>query len=844
MGDMSEIGQMDKAVTRLIQHSGNRHQLRQWVNLYEITNLPELSVSYRLLEVKGLPPNEYLDKGLNQLVKAVMYQTKHPVALLRKGSEFHLAVDASGPLPELEQQLMPDIVTLVPDAKVHALNLSQLDKSTIPIAEEFVEYALRTPLMRDRSLWGKGRAFFGRQPANSYDRAANVDLYQGFVWNVVVTGDGRVFVAVDMATRYVDRYWLSDRVNASNQQDYRGRHCLYHYGHEWFEIQFMGLTGRSIAEEKFMVEGQTELTNVFQYTKERWKNAPSPYISKLDPDSPAIIYQYPGNRKQRRGALALCKLIISTADAEARNLHRQSILDPGPRCYSTMEVVKRHFRGASLGGSPIQVEDSPLEIERRLFAVPPQRFGNERVLAVSPYPASEATEVVTLEQFGRRRLELLLDPQVGPLDRSSFDPQYMLLPKSLARAINLDFERRFLESMRALSGQKSYEAKRILYDDLNATSLYRQVEAIKTAVADNGISRGYTLLVLPQRAHRDLHNYIKRALWPHVQFQCATASKLNTFYELRDGGKTCVPRAGKGGKLTRFVQNCALGMLIANRKWPWALAKPLHYEVYIGIDVLNRMAGLTFIYQTPRGQEIIFRNYTCKQAESLTAKQLRTIVTRDLAADLRRLGLRPKSLVVHRDGRIFAPEVEGLQSGLAELTQANLLGANCVFGIVDIRKSTADGLRIYEGYQLQTLHNPTVGSAYILGAGEGIVCTTGWPFQFPGTAKPLTAVIREGSLDIGWVLEDIFDLSQFAFSAPDKCARLPLTIKLADDFLEPIAGDADEEEALYEAGSIEISTEKTNDEATTAGGTRTLAQGTNPAAEPHRRASGDWRLGG
>jgi hypothetical protein len=151
---------------------------------------------------------------------------------------------------------------------------------------------------------------------------------------------------------------------------------------------------------------------------------------------------------------------------------------------------------------------------------------------------------------------------------------------------------------------------------------------------------------------------------------------------------------------------------------------------------------------------------------------------------------------------------------------------------------------MFEGYQLQALHNPTIGSAYILGAREGIVCTTGLPFQFPGTAKPLSAVIREGPLDIEWVLEDIFDLSQLVFSAPDRCARLPLTIKLADDFLEPIASDADEEEALYEAGPIEEEDhgEEATGEATAAGGMRVLAPGTNPAPGwPHSRASGNWR---
>ena len=64
-------------------------------------------------------------------------------------------------------------------------------------------------------------------------------------------------------------------------------------------------------------------------------------------------------------------------------------------------------------------------------------------------------------------------------------------------------------------------------------------------------------------------------------------------------------------------------------------------------------------------------------------------------------------------------------------------------------------------------------------------------------------MIAEGPLDIQWVLEDIFALSQLVFTAPDKCIRLPLTIKLADDFLEPIAAEVDEEAARYETEGME-----------------------------------------
>jgi hypothetical protein len=236
-------------------------------------------------------------------------------------------------------------------------------------------------------------------------------------------------------------------------------------------------------------------------------------------------------------------------------------------------------------------------------------------------------------------------------------------------------------------------------------------------------------------------------------------------------------------------------MLIVNRKWLWKLTEPLYYDTYIGIDVLNKVAGVTFIYNY--GRDIYFRNYDTKQAEALTKQQLKSIIANDVAEDLRRLGLKPANIIVHRDGRSFSQEIAGLHAGLIELKKLKLVMDEAIIGVVDIRKSAATQLRLFEGTDPSNLANPTFGSNYVLSSREGVVCTTGAPFRFSGTANPLTAVVRDGDLDINAVLADIFALAQLAYSAPDKCVRLPLTIKLADDFLEPIAGEADDDEALY-----------------------------------------------
>jgi hypothetical protein len=235
-------------------------------------------------------------------------------------------------------------------------------------------------------------------------------------------------------------------------------------------------------------------------------------------------------------------------------------------------------------------------------------------------------------------------------------------------------------------------------------------------------------------------------------------------------------------------------MLLVNHKWPFALNGALHYDVYIGIDVLNTMAGFTYIYNG--GRNTFFRHYRSRQAEKLSKKQIFSVLYRDLQRDLTRLELQPRSVVIHRDGRSFPQEEEGFAEAIERLIQSRILQQNVQVGVVEIHKTTMGRMRLFEERNNE-ICNPRIGSRFVIDDRQGFVCNTGWPFRFPGTASPLHISMAWGSLEIEKVLEDVFALSQLAWSAPDKSSRLPVTIKLGDMFLQPIASRFDEEDALY-----------------------------------------------
>jgi len=122
--------------------------------------------------------------------------------------------------------------------------------------------------------------------------------------------------------------------------------------------------------------------------------------------------------------------------------------------------------------------------------------------------------------------------------------------------------------------------------------------------------------------------------------------------------------------------------------------------------------------------------------------------------------------------------------------------------IVDVHKTSFRSLRLAVKDYKGNLKNPVIGSYFILNDKEGMILNTGFPFIPQGTANPLDINIADGDIKIEPILEDIFSLSQLVWSAPDKCSRIPITIKLSDEFLKPLATITDEE-AIYSEESSE-----------------------------------------
>jgi hypothetical protein len=766
------------------------------LNFFEISNVATLPVGYRLVDIEGLTregeDGDLVDRKLTLLRTQVLFQERFPVALVRSAQKPVLAIPAGRELTKFEYQLVPEVVTLRPRPEVAegaAFGGTWTDRQ---FRDEVVRFTLAAPLMGRNDLWSsRNTAFFPKRPVNADDTRRDIDVYEGFSYRVIEL-DGGLYLSVRLVHRYVESAWLVDRYSADQLRGLKMRHVLYHFGHRWYPIQLIDCVPRSVKDCKFVVNGETH--NVFDWTKAKGGANPPDWVAELDPYSAAIRYRYPGSNRESFGAVALGKLMLRTSDPGVDDLHELSIRSPAERLQLTSKIVDRHFSLVRTAGIGLRINPEPLARQAKRFLVPAQRFGQDTVLRVGRNPG---VGVITLDRLGHERMQRLLDPRGGLAVTGLIGPQYLIVPKMLDRPIVEDFGDRLAKMVRQFT-KNQFPMERIVYDDDHKTTLKAQVDAIVESVSSSAAKvGGHALLVLPARAKADLHNYIKRRLHPMLQMQCVMAGTLRRFYEHvpngQGGARTTVARHLER-RYTSMLRYTALGLLITNRQWPWVLDDPTHYDTYVGLDVLNGTAAFAFFRDG--GRTCLVRTERSKQKEKLLRSQVRLVVCETVREYLGAQATPIRSLVLRRDGRVFESEWAGFTDAARDLGHRGLLAPDVVIGAVEVQKTSAIGVRLFARSD-RGVTNPIVGSWCELGEYDGIVCTTGEPFGIRGTVDPLHVRIARGDLALPWILEDTFAMSQLCWPVPDRCMRLPIDLKLCDDFLSSVASDAREDLAVY-----------------------------------------------
>jgi len=769
-------------------------------NIYLIENPEQLGCKYRIYRVRGLSQtSEDYHKNLQFLVSKVSRKTNSPcIAYTTDQGTFIAQPDGYKELPE-SLNLVRVTVKIEKEPELKELRFDSLNSITAKLAVRFLQGSIEKKFYGSHSLWQPrpGHPFYHKLPDQQFRRLSkSVDLYRGFRFRVVLLPDGKIGICVDVSRKYVSRSPLPTNISRDEFRKYQGMNCLYEYGDRWYEIKIEGLSDLN-ASELMLPWG----VSLFDDVHSKAGSRKSPNLLALPKDCSVLIY-YTSFREQRHAPSGLCRLIYGTDHPDIQRFHSKTIKPPHKRREEIQFVVNRYFRNLTFGSERICLSEKPLIIDERKITVPDLEFGNNKILSVRNTPGAIN---ITLDELPYRKKELIYSNEAGLYTKKPFDRQYLILPKSVYES----FGKLFIEDIKTevsrlfSSGRFSYSPSVITYNDSVPKSVYRLGREIIRAVEENEAKQGYGVVMIPEVKSRrrtkedELANLVMRELRDRGIYVSIIHSTVpsESYVENNDGGWELISDNKQRSKYKGYLKNVVLNkILILNSFWPFVLKTPLNADLIIGIDVKNNTAGFTLINKN--GAEITFHYSESEQKEQLSKSQIRTEIIRLIRREQELSFRNIKDIVIHRQGKLFPQEKEGILQALKYLARVGLIHKDFQCTFVEIRATSRAPLRLFKvtplpNAQTEWVENPTIGThTYDILGDEAFICNTGPPYEHRGTTRPLH-IIKEGPFPIESVLEDVFYLSNLTFTKIDDCSRQPLSIKITDIRLREFAGEYD-----------------------------------------------------
>lgn len=789
------------------------------LNLFRINNLHELNFSYKLLSF-DLPFNagqeDRYNKQLNKIVLQVSSVTGGPAAIIKHNSKLRIAIPADRELEEITVNVVPHYIKVSVENQTHEVSGANFTNDEADVIEKFLDFEIRHQLSKHKSLWKMNSSqFFSKTPVRLQE-GSYINIFEGFKYKLLRLGNA-FSICLDLNTKYLDKNFLSHYINTVNStaigNSYRGKKFLYLNGDNWYAIELDGF-GRSIQNHEFDDNGES--IDVYTYILNRAGSRIADVKRFVKPNDVTILYKYPGRTMEpHSGAASLARMIYSPQDKDVKALHGYSIKEPNKRFEAIKGYIQQYFQAITFNGIGVKISNKPLIEQIASFDMPDLKYNGNQFLKPGHYSKGGNT---SLSDFAQERKRFLLN--YGALNKSSFDEQYLLVPDNMDRKLVEAFQRNAEQQIKNLAPAFG-NFKVIRYPAKTNQSATFQIQAIESILQKQQTLKGFALVILPdltsesERYIKSFHDCLKNKFYPDLKVQCASAYKINSYFRQFPNGNAAglqeyrVPE-DKKPRFRSYLLYLVLEYLIVNRKWPYALAKNQHYDIYVGVDVHDRYAGFTFFFKN--GEQIFFipeqvpLKNRAQRSEKLKASLLVKVIYNALKMMIPDFCPNPNGIIIIRDGRSFGEEGKALSSIINSLAADGLVNASTITsGIIDLHKQSAVPLRIASHTSGHTLlENPRSGAFKPVGETECFLFNTGFPFQIRGSAKPLHISKREGNVDFQKVVEDLFHQSMLSFSAPDRSNSLPAIIKLIDALLEPLSAISQMvEENEYEDSTID-----------------------------------------
>lgn len=775
--------------------------------LFPITGLPKQAFRLRVLRVREAIPKD----------------TQTPVRLNRWATqlwkELKQAVVPTGRFP-WAAFLTPDVESLnvgrkltvqdVPDQEYSIeitgetieVNPATANAEELQLAGEMIKRAVSDAFSsQSDKYWRKHwNLYFRLEPENWENKRDSVYAYRGLKFGVVFLKGGVAWLAADILTTYRGKRRLSEY-----SKDERKGELRYHMSEEIepekrepflrdngkikIPCRFAGFSGQTVSQHTFVFNGGRK--SVRDYYEQRYG------ILVPENDEAVFVRDRDGGDAWAVPASQLYPLFSNAWD-EVRDCSILPQMPPEERV-STVRAFLSDLNEVRFAGSPLKIERNFMETaDRSIFPAPILEFGDGKTLTVGISPSVE--EAYNL--YRQSKTKMLYEH--GPFSGQSLPDLVLVYPDNLERGVRDKLRLRLGEEIKELCGATPRIARQIAYPLGKQPGAGAGLLKAAEELVQSNDGTFLPVVVLADPLRDQVYDLLKRRL-SSLASQCVRERTVQRL--ARD------EQAVGGSRL----RNLALGILTAAGLQPWVLAKPLHYDFYMGVDVLENQ--VIYVFVCGKGG----RDVWVQKGEQLRRRGLTEKIDRVQLADQFKIGVREakrrgvplNTLIVHRDGRWWSNEDLAITEAIAELRDDGTLAKDAQVGVVEVRKShlpvrlftvTSGGNR--------SLENPMPGSYLILNESEAILTPTGQPGRWDGQRQGRTAstlLLRiarnpEGRpLDIRHITEDAYSLTQLNWNAPEIEISLPVTIRWSDERLREIVTNpsaADEAEAEPQEASI------------------------------------------
>lgn len=760
-------------------------------NIFRFIGLEGLNTKCRLYAIRGLSKDhdEY-HENRSAIARILSYRMRSPVTTIEIEDEPYLVLREGDDEPPSPLQLVRGVAHFDRVDRTLALDFGNPTQETADICRRFLQWAVDTALYSNRDLWrpGAGRPFFEKVPRVT---ERGIDVFRGYSVRVTKTAEEEFGICVDVVHRYVSHSPLTAKISKVDFRGIKGSTCVYHYGSNWYGIKLHEHSGLTVSDYKI------DDLSLKEYVELNAKGC-----VPLSPDTDALKY-FTGSDEIRAAPSSLCYLSYDTQDPRVRRMHRYTIPPPHVRREAIHDFVRSYLRTVIIGNQEAKIEMNPFRAETTHLSPPDLLFGNDKILSCRMSPGSVCC---TLEEVGKNKQAMLIDPSAGPFSIEPLERQYFIVPESLAegpgKTLLLEMKK-IVDAI--LPSEVKYEPEVIAYNDSGDKTLGAQGKAILEAVDSRSLQPGYGIVMIHELSSRRprQQDQLALAMMRKLRDRGIYASVIHsTFCENYFGDDS---QATSGpvpiGRRSSYLMNVVLSkILITNERWPFVLKSSLHADIVVGIDVKENTCCYTVV--TDGGRSISTSLSTSNNKEKLSKNQVQTTfqaLLRDVADKSGEI----KTISVHRDGRFFSSEIAGIENAVRLVSRQTLgsISPEVRLSLVEIPKTSAVSFRFFdvkdEHNEKPLVRNPRIGCYHILNDVDSYLCTTGYPYSRQGTARPLHIRTIRAGMPVEHIIEDVFSLASLTWTKPNDCLREPITIKLTDIRLEEHAGAFDEDAIDY-----------------------------------------------